>query len=174
MTSPRLAFARAAYDAVPLYDPKRAPVALDLTDNTNLWGVPPTAERTLRTLPVAAITRYPSLYAADLKAALADADGPLRVRRQIDRQDPSHRLGDGIDLRQRVVFHVRHPDGTKAHAEAEFRLRAHADSRHHPLRLPDRPVGARLSSAGAVSGPGSDASIPTGILGHRQIGRAHV
>ncbi|MCE2902695.1 MAG: pyridoxal phosphate-dependent aminotransferase [Gemmatimonas sp.] len=67
----RLAFARALYDDVPLYDPKRSPVALDLTDNTNLWGMPPVAERTLRELPVARITRYPSLYAAELKEALA-------------------------------------------------------------------------------------------------------
>lgn len=67
----RLAVARAAYADVPLYDPKRAPVDLDLTDNTNLWGVPPTAERVLREVPVPVITRYPSLYAADLKAELA-------------------------------------------------------------------------------------------------------
>lgn len=67
----RLAFARALYDGVPLYDPKRSPVDLDLTDNTNLWGLPPTAERTLRELAVSRITRYPSLYAAELKEALA-------------------------------------------------------------------------------------------------------
>ncbi len=69
--SERLAFARAAYEAVPLYDPKRSPVDLDLTDNTNLWGIPPTAERTLRELSVASVTRYPTLYAAELKEALA-------------------------------------------------------------------------------------------------------
>ena len=48
MTTPvadRLAIARAAYDDVPLYDPKRTPVKLDLTDNTNLWGVPPNVAR---------------------------------------------------------------------------------------------------------------------------------
>ena len=67
----RLAFARALYDEVPLYDPKRTPVELDLTDNTNLWGLPPSAERTLRDLAVSRITRYPSLYAAELKEALA-------------------------------------------------------------------------------------------------------
>ncbi len=71
----RLAVARAAYDAVPLYDPKRAPVDLDLTDNTNLWGIPPVAERTWRELPVARITRYPTLYAAELKQALAEFVG---------------------------------------------------------------------------------------------------
>ncbi|HEY0929797.1 MAG TPA: histidinol dehydrogenase [Gemmatimonas sp.] len=67
----RLRFARALYDDVPLYDPKRSPVNLDLTDNTNLWGMPPVAERTWRDLPVARVTRYPSLYAAELKDALA-------------------------------------------------------------------------------------------------------
>jgi histidinol-phosphate aminotransferase len=76
----RLAFARALYDAVPLYDPKRAPVALDLTDNTNLWGLPPSAERTLREAPVSRITRYPSLYAADLKAELAEYVGSTPER----------------------------------------------------------------------------------------------
>jgi histidinol-phosphate aminotransferase len=67
----RLAIARAAYDAVPLYDPKRAPIDLDLTDNTNLWGIPPAAERTMREVAASAVTRYPTLYAAELKAALA-------------------------------------------------------------------------------------------------------
>ena len=71
----RLAFARAAYNDVSLYDPKRAPVDLDLTDNTNLWGLPPAAERVMRDAPVSAITRYPSLYAGELKAALADYVG---------------------------------------------------------------------------------------------------
>jgi len=71
----RLRFARTAYDAVPLYDPKRAPVTLDLTDNTNLWGMPPHAERALRDVPVASVTRYPTLYSAELKAALAEYVG---------------------------------------------------------------------------------------------------
>ena len=46
--SDRLAMARAAYERLTLYDPQRAPVELDLTDNTNLWGMPPAAERALR------------------------------------------------------------------------------------------------------------------------------
>lgn len=68
-------FSRTVYDDVPLYDPKRAPVALDLTDNTNLWGMPPAAERTWRDMPVTQVTRYPSLYAAELKTALASYVG---------------------------------------------------------------------------------------------------
>jgi len=71
----RLAMARAAYERLTLYDPQRAPVELDLTDNTNLWGMPPAAERALRETAVASVTRYPSLYAAGLKRALADYVG---------------------------------------------------------------------------------------------------
>ncbi len=73
--SDRRSLARAAYADVPLYDPKRAPVALDLTDNTNLWGMPPAAEQTLRTAAVSTLTRYPTLYAAELKTALAALAG---------------------------------------------------------------------------------------------------
>lgn len=73
--SDRLAAARAIYEGLSLYDPQRAPVDLDLTDNTNLWGMPPVAERALREMPVASVTRYPSLYGAELKRALADYVG---------------------------------------------------------------------------------------------------
>ena len=78
MTTPvtdRLAIARAAYDDVPLYDPKRTPVKLDLTDNTNLWGVPPHAERAIREFASSTITRYPTLYGTELKRALAHHAG---------------------------------------------------------------------------------------------------
>ena len=71
----RLAIARAAYHDVPLYDPKRTPVQLDLTDNTNLWGVPPNAERAIREFVASTVTRYPTLYGAELKRALADHAG---------------------------------------------------------------------------------------------------
>ena len=66
------AAARPAYRDISLYAPNRAPCAIDLSDNTNLWGMPPHAERVLREQNVAAVTRYPSLYAGELKQALAD------------------------------------------------------------------------------------------------------
>lgn len=69
--APRHRLARAALADVPLYDPRRAPVALDLTDNTNRWGVPPHAAAALRALDAEAVTRYPTLYTAPLKEALA-------------------------------------------------------------------------------------------------------
>ncbi len=71
----RLAVARDAYNAVPLYDPRRTPVKLDLTDNTNLWGMPPQAERALRECLVSTVTRYPTLYGSELKLALAQHAG---------------------------------------------------------------------------------------------------
>lgn len=79
-TGDRLAMARAAYADLPLYDPKRDPIALDLTDNTNLWGVPPAAERALRELSVSTVTRYPTLYAGELKALLAGYVGTTADR----------------------------------------------------------------------------------------------
>jgi len=72
LAAARAAFMRDVYADVPLYDPKRSPVALDLTDNTNLWGIPPAAERVLREVASPVITRYPSLYAGQLKAALGE------------------------------------------------------------------------------------------------------
>lgn len=68
--------ARSSYATLDLYEPGRAPVALDLSDNTNLAGVPPAASRLLAELTrpenAAVITRYPSLWAAELKEAVAD------------------------------------------------------------------------------------------------------
>ena len=69
--SSALDLARAAYRDIELYAPNREPCAVDLSDNTNLWGVPPAAERAVREAGAAAFTRYPSLYAPALKGALA-------------------------------------------------------------------------------------------------------
>jgi histidinol-phosphate aminotransferase len=67
-----LEIARASYRDISLYAPDRSPCAIDLSDNTNLFGVPPAALAVLREAGEAAITRYPTLYAGGLKAALAD------------------------------------------------------------------------------------------------------
>lgn len=71
MTTSVLDVARASYRDLGLYAPDRAPCPIDLSDNTNLWGVPPAAARVARDAAAAAFTRYPSLYAGDLKRALA-------------------------------------------------------------------------------------------------------
>jgi histidinol-phosphate aminotransferase len=64
------ALARDAVRALPLYAPDVADCAIDVSDNTNLWGTPPAALRSLRDAPLPALTRYPSLYSAPLRDAI--------------------------------------------------------------------------------------------------------
>ena len=63
--------ARPEVRALPLYSPDLAECAVDVSDNTNLWGLPPAARRALAAAPDAAISRYPSLYSAPLRTAVA-------------------------------------------------------------------------------------------------------
>jgi histidinol dehydrogenase len=63
--------ARSSYREIALYNPDRTPSPLDLSDNTNLWGVPPAAKRAIESAASQVVARYPSLYAPGLKAALA-------------------------------------------------------------------------------------------------------
>jgi histidinol dehydrogenase len=66
---------RPTLGAIERYLPKRPPSELDLTDNTNLFGVPPTVQQLLASPPPAAVTRYPAPYADTLRSALASLTG---------------------------------------------------------------------------------------------------
>jgi histidinol-phosphate aminotransferase len=57
--------------SMPRYQPHRPPTRIDLSDNTSLWGPPPSVRRTLAGLSDAQLSRYPTPYADDLTAALA-------------------------------------------------------------------------------------------------------
>jgi histidinol-phosphate aminotransferase len=72
---PQSAVGRSSYREISLYNPERTPSPLDLSDNTNLWGVPPTAKRAIESATTQVVARYPSLYALDLKEALASYVG---------------------------------------------------------------------------------------------------
>lgn len=62
---------RDAYREVPLYTAgERPPCAIDLSDNTNLWGMPPAAAAAAVAMAGSA-TRYPGVYGRELKAVLA-------------------------------------------------------------------------------------------------------
>jgi histidinol-phosphate aminotransferase len=61
--------ARADVRALPLYAPDVADCAIDVSDNTNLWGASPAAQRALLALSVP-VARYPSLYSAPLREAI--------------------------------------------------------------------------------------------------------
>lgn len=63
--------ARPALANVRRYVPERPPCEIDLTDNTNLFGIAEPVARALRELPPSAVTRYPSPYADRLREALA-------------------------------------------------------------------------------------------------------
>ena len=69
--SAALDVARETYRTISLYAPNRAPAEVDLSDNTNLWGIPPAAARAIVGSASSAVTRYPALYAADVKKAIA-------------------------------------------------------------------------------------------------------
>lgn len=67
---------RSGYDSLRTYAPGNdVPCAVDLSDNTNLWGVPPAAASALAGTAPAEYTRYPSRYAHDLKEAIAARHG---------------------------------------------------------------------------------------------------
>ena len=68
-------FPRPDYQPLDLYAPDRRPVALDLSDNTNLWGAPPAALAAVRAADDGMLTRYPLLYADDLKDAISQRYG---------------------------------------------------------------------------------------------------
>jgi histidinol-phosphate aminotransferase len=63
---------RRDWEALRRYDPERAPVRLDLSDNTNLWGTHPEALERVRSATVDDLARYPSLYADTLRDAVGE------------------------------------------------------------------------------------------------------
>ena len=70
-----MTFPRPDYAALDLYDPGRRPVEVDLSDNTNLWGTHPEALDAVRSATPDTLARYPSLYADELRAAVAEVFG---------------------------------------------------------------------------------------------------
>jgi histidinol-phosphate aminotransferase len=69
------ALARDNYRDIALYNAPRDYVALDLSDNTNLWGAPPSALRVIAAASEKAVSRYPTAYEPSLTATLADYVG---------------------------------------------------------------------------------------------------
>ncbi|MEO6209242.1 MAG: histidinol dehydrogenase [Gemmatimonadaceae bacterium] len=67
--------ARETLRELSLYRPNRAACALDLSDNTNRWGVPPFAALALQELDAERVSRYPQVYTPELKIALAEYAG---------------------------------------------------------------------------------------------------
>jgi histidinol-phosphate aminotransferase len=70
MTSSSFALGRSALRGMKAYSPD-AECAIDLSDNTNLWGSPPAATRALAAISSTSVARYPESYSETLRAALA-------------------------------------------------------------------------------------------------------
>lgn len=68
-------FPRPDYASLRRYDPERAPVDVDLSDNTNLWGTHPDALARIRAAGADDLARYPELYADVLRTAVAERFG---------------------------------------------------------------------------------------------------
>src|SRR5881394_3442498 len=62
---------RDGYRDISLYAVPRGDVALDLSDNTNLWGAPPAALRAIAAAREESISRYPGAYEPALSEAFA-------------------------------------------------------------------------------------------------------
>ena len=63
---------RPMYRSIRLYDPGADPYEIDLSDNTNQFGVPPAAERAVAQTHGKQLTRYPSPFGHELKVAIAE------------------------------------------------------------------------------------------------------
>lgn len=63
------ALARDAVRRLPLYASDPTECAIDVSDNTNLWGAPPAARRVLENAP-GFVSRYPSAYSTALDTAV--------------------------------------------------------------------------------------------------------
>jgi histidinol-phosphate aminotransferase len=68
-------FPRPDYVGIERYDPGRAPVPIDLSDNTNLWGPHPAALARLRAAAPDDLRCYPELYADTVRAAVSERFG---------------------------------------------------------------------------------------------------
>src|SRR5258708_25806831 len=67
--------ARRGMESVPVYIGDATPCAVDLSDNTNLWGAPPAVLRALHSADVSVLARYPATYAGSLRDALLEHVG---------------------------------------------------------------------------------------------------
>jgi histidinol-phosphate aminotransferase len=72
VTETVISLRRAGYADIPLYSSPRERCAVDLSDNINLWGAPPSALRVLRATAEESVTRYPVAYEPALRKALAN------------------------------------------------------------------------------------------------------
>ena len=77
-TGPSAIEPRAPFRDFPLYSPVRPPLRVELSANTNRWGVSPRVREILACADGAALTEYPTPYADELRDAIAERFGVAR------------------------------------------------------------------------------------------------
>lgn len=112
MTSPSIG--RPSLRDVPSYAPDATSCAIDLRDNTNLWGAPPGALEALRSLGASALSLYPAVSAGTLTGALAAYVG-------VDRSEVTAGCGSD-DLLDAAFRAVAEPGAVVAHPAPSFSM----------------------------------------------------
>lgn len=107
-------FPRVAYRPLEPYAPDRRPIRVDLSDNTNRWGVHPDALAAVREADPEELLRYPPVYADRLRASVARRFGV-----------PSEAVGTGCgsdDLLDSVFRAAGEPGETVAYLPPTFSM----------------------------------------------------
>ncbi len=140
--------ARPGLDRIPAYAPSvRDAITLDLRDNVNLWGAPPSALAALRDVPASELACYPSVSGATLVAALS-----ARLGVRPDEVVAGCGSDDLLDACFRAVAslgdRVAHPDPTFTMVPRFARLNG-----LEPIAVPLRPDGS--ADVGALLATGA-------------------
>lgn len=137
---------RSSLRDVPMYAPEATRCAIDLRDNTNLWGGPPSALSALRSIDPTALSLYPGVSSTRLTDAIATSVGvePDEVA-----------VGCGSDDLIDAAFRaVAEPGAVIAHPTPSFSM-VPIFARLNGLQ----PVAVPLTAEGAAD---ADAMIATG------------
>ena len=105
---------RASLRDVPAYSPEEMSCAIDLRDNVNLWGAPPSALEALRTADAAMLSQYPAVSAGTLTDRLAVTLG-------VGRDEVAAGCGSD-DLLDAVFRAVAEPGAVLAHPAPSFSM----------------------------------------------------
>ncbi len=138
--------ARPSLRDVPVYAPEATSCAIDLRDNTNLWGAPPAALAALRSVDPTALSLYPGVSAVRLTNAIAAFVG-------VDAREVAAGCGSD-DLIDAAFRAVAEPGALLAHPAPSFSM-VPIFARLNGLQ----PVAVPLTPDGAAD---ADAMIATG------------
>ena len=134
-------FPRPDYRGLSPYEPVSGALALDLSDNTNLWGTHPAIAEAL-SASASELARYPSAYGDQVRKAVAE-----RFAVEVSRVTTGCGSDDLIDSGFRAFAG---PDGTVSYLAPTFSMVAHVITTNG---LRGRPLEARWQEPAALPDP---------------------